>query len=107
MTRSQLQGQSKTMSRKRTISFILLAIICLCGCSQEKKQEVAVEKSKKLFRIVQNHKWGFIDSSGNIVIGPQFDGAMDFKEGYAAVMVGHKWGFIDANGEEMGSNLYP
>jgi len=43
-------------------------------------------------------KWGFIDKQGKIVITPQFDEAVGFHEGLAAVGVGGKYGFIDRTG---------
>jgi hypothetical protein len=42
--------------------------------------------------------WGFIDSSGNLAIGFQFEQTKDFSEGLAAVKAGGKWGFIDEDG---------
>jgi hypothetical protein len=44
-------------------------------------------------------KFGFIDGSGRVLIGPQFDGALPFTEGLAAVRLGNRWGFIDASGK--------
>lgn len=41
---------------------------------------------------------GFIDSSGNFSIRPQFEDALDFAEGRAGVQVGRRWGFIDRDG---------
>jgi len=62
----------------------------------------------RLFPIVENGKWGFIDVTGRVVIEPQFDYARPFFEGFAAVNVGGvrkdahaeggKWGFIDTSG---------
>lgn len=45
-------------------------------------------------------KWGFADTTGKIVIAPQFEWAHDFSEGLAAVRVGvrGKWGYIDKTG---------
>lgn len=43
-------------------------------------------------------KYGFIDAGGRVVIRPQFDGALPFTEGLAAVSIGKRWGFIDSSG---------
>ena len=51
-------------------------------------------------------KWGYIDTSGMIVIPCQFDLADQFSEGYAAVMSGSKWGFIDHVGDTLVSYKY-
>ena len=51
-------------------------------------------------------KWGYIDTSGMIVIPCQFDLADQFSEGYAAVMSGNKWGFIDHVGDTLVSYKY-
>lgn len=37
--------------------------------------------------------FGFRDTTGTYKIMPRFDGAMDFSEGLAAMMLGTKWGF--------------
>jgi hypothetical protein len=44
-------------------------------------------------------KWGFIDSSGSVVIEPQYDDAKSFSIGLAAVSVDGMWGYINASGE--------
>lgn len=44
-------------------------------------------------------KYGFIDAQGSVVIKPQFDGALPFTEGLAAVSINRKWGFIDTSGK--------
>lgn len=41
--------------------------------------------------------WGFIDKAGAMVIPPQFESALGFKEGLAPVVIDDKWGFIDKN----------
>jgi hypothetical protein len=45
------------------------------------------------------HRVGYIDSSGRVVIQPQFDYADDFSEGLAAVTIGTKSGYIDKTGK--------
>ncbi len=65
---------------------------------------------------LRNHpqeKWGFIDTSGAVVITPQFDGVAEFSEGLAAVAfdtdqtnrscmdcdLNQRWGFVDKLGK--------
>lgn len=44
-------------------------------------------------------KWGFVNSDGKIVIEPEYEGAMSFSNGLAAVCKDSKWGFIEESGE--------
>jgi hypothetical protein len=55
-------------------------------------------KSQTVMPFFKDGKLGFIDSKGKTVVKSQFDDAMAFSEGLAAVMVNDKWGFIDKNG---------
>ena len=55
-------------------------------------------KTITLFEIIQNGKYGFIDSKGKIVIKTEFDFITDFSENLAAFKMGGKWGFIDKKG---------
>jgi hypothetical protein len=41
---------------------------------------------------------GFIDKTGALVIPPQFESTMRFKEGLAPVVIDDKCGFINKNG---------
>jgi len=43
-------------------------------------------------------KWGFIDTSGAVVIGFWFDDALSFGQHLAAVKVGEFWGYISIYG---------
>ncbi len=51
----------------------------------------------------KNHKWGFIDRTGKLIVPYKYDSAGPFSEGLAAVRVGEwdtgKWGFIDKTGK--------
>jgi hypothetical protein len=56
-------------------------------------------QSPTLRPIQQNGKWGYIDSTGKIVVKPQFVSAEEFSEGLAAFENEHgKHGFIDESG---------
>jgi hypothetical protein len=56
------------------------------------------------------HKWGFVNTKGEVTIPLQFGGAYSFHDGLAATCVGRctegsdnnyegKWGFIDKSGK--------
>ncbi len=51
-----------------------------------------------LIAFENNGKWGFVNTSGEIVIEPKFDKAKSFSNGLAAVCTNDKWGFIDDSG---------
>lgn len=40
-------------------------------------------KGQSSGRFVKDHKYGFADRNGNIVIAPRYDGAMPFEKGRA------------------------
>lgn len=54
--------------------------------------------SNGLVRIKHSDKYGFIDTSGKLVV-PSYDDAQDFSEGYARVEQNGKLGFIDTKGQ--------
>ena len=45
-----------------------------------------------------DHKYGLMDTSGRILIVPQFDDAEMFCEGLAAIRIQDKWGYVDKSG---------
>ena len=49
--------------------------------------------------VKKNGKWGFIDTSGNLMIDYQFDDARSFSGHLAAVKVGELWGYVSLRGE--------
>jgi WG containing repeat len=44
-------------------------------------------------------KWGFVDTSGQMVVAPQFDECGGFTNGLVEVKVGKKFGYIDKTGK--------
>ena len=68
-----------------------------------------------LFRIIKNNKTGFANMDGQIIIQPQFDFALPFRDSFAVVCVGGrdekdgeysmrvggKWGLINTSGKEI------
>lgn len=54
--------------------------------------------SEGLIAVRKNDKWGFIDTSGNLVIPIIYEMAFSFKEGLAPVRLNKKWNYIDKEG---------
>lgn len=43
----------------------------------------------------KDSKWGFVNTSGEVIIQPEYNKAKSFSNGLAAVYNGDKWGFIN------------
>lgn len=55
-----------------------------------------------LLQIIENHKWGLIDYTGNIALAPKYDKIMDFDvDGYARVISRGKLGLINRSPKEI------
>jgi hypothetical protein len=82
---------------KRIISTILVALIALSSC-ENKKDKPSLSKSS-LYEIKVAGRYGLIDSTGTIVVNPQFDEIFipyhDKNYDLIAVRLGTKIGFID------------
>ena len=78
--------------------FIFIPIICLLFLSCSESESQVNTKADKLYSIIVNEKWGFIDKTGKVIVEPRYDFIEEFKDGYAAVFVGDKMGFIDLTG---------
>lgn len=84
-----------------------------CPSIDDGQRPLATSQEEQLFPIQQSNKWGFINSSGDMVIEPQFDIVDRFSKNRAPFgsRVNGKWGFIDAAGqvvvEPRFDNAYP
>jgi len=55
-----------------------------------------------LAAMAQNRKYGFVDTTGKIVVDFKYDRVEPFKDGLAKVWVGWRWaGYIDRTGKEV------
>lgn len=73
------------------LSVLLLVLVCLAGS--------APAQQSGLFPVKEFGKWGYINSSGKIVIPCLYDEASWFSEGLAAVLIDTLYGFIDTAGK--------
>ena len=55
----------------------------------------------------EDGKWGYVNSSGNVIIDYQYDLALDLNEyGYGAIKKDGKWGCINSKGEFIVDPIY-
>ncbi|MCB1168108.1 MAG: WG repeat-containing protein, partial [Leptospiraceae bacterium] len=87
-------------------SYLLFLIPVLLQCqllpenllSISDEQSWGDENGITLERTVVGYKFGYIDTSGKLVIPAKFDEVFPFKNGVARVRIGSGYGFIDVQG---------
>lgn len=74
-----------------------LKLICLVACIIGTTS--TVNSQSNLTKIIENQKFGFIDSTGKVIIPAVFNYADDFSEGLAAARADGAYGYIDERGQ--------
>lgn len=77
------------------IAFIVAISILIMYTSQKKNT------NHSMYRIIENSKYGFIDSLGNKVIDTQYDYAAKFKDNITLVINDSLYGYVDKKGAEV------
>ncbi len=77
----------------KTLVYLLFSLFTLSN------QLVAQDNYRPLFKIYENGLYGYIDSTGQIIIPPKFKGAGEFSEGLAPVRENGYYGYIDETGK--------
>ncbi len=75
------------------ITYCLIFLLVLIKTSNSFSQEEA------RFKIVENHKVGYIDQTGKVIVQPVFLNGGEFSNGLAAVRANGKYGYIDIHGK--------
>ncbi|MGH9932431.1 MAG: WG repeat-containing protein [Pyrinomonadaceae bacterium] len=76
----------------RLLCLMLVALLSAIPCPGQQRE------IRKLFPVEKDGKWGFIDSTGKVVIPLEFDSANEFHEGLALVTTGKQKALIDTSG---------
>lgn len=85
-------------------TLLLLISLLVIGCQVD--TQLYSKETEKLFPIVENGLWGYINKLGEVVIKPQFRCAGQFSEGLASVRLNGTYGFIDGTGNFVIEPLY-
>lgn len=98
------------MKNSRFIFLFLVFTFALNNCIAQKKgnpkeksgvtakYDMAGPFCNGIARVKLNHKWGFIDTTGNVIIAPKYNEVSNFSDGLAKVRLGQKWGLVDTKG---------
>jgi hypothetical protein len=78
----------------RIASLPLLIDWLLVGCTAQPD----TRRAAALFPMVEQGRWGFIDSTGAVVVAPRFAQVQEFAEGLAPVREAGHYGFMDGTG---------
>jgi hypothetical protein len=78
---------------KKVLLILLLVLCCYQAIC------IALTLPNKNENSGSKKKYGFIDTTGKIVIQPIFDSVGDFSEGLIPVRIEKEWGFINKKGE--------
>lgn len=96
--------------RSAIVAFCLLLAANSCfaqkGKTKEKtglaaKYDYAGPFYEGLARVKLEKKWGFVDTTGNVVVKPKYNEVSNFSDGIARVRTGTKWGLVDKSGNEI------
>jgi hypothetical protein len=65
------------------------------------KYEYVGSFNQGIAKVKLNKKWGYVDTTGNVLISPKYNEAENFSGGLARVRLGQKWGLVDTTGAEV------
>ncbi len=100
------------LSKIKYVYFFLIFLFCFNSSFAQKtknkvpsKYEIQGPYCNGLARVKMNKKWGFIDTTGGVVVPLKYDEVCNFSEGLAKVRIkkngssGGGWGLIDTKGQ--------
>jgi len=88
-------GQGAVFAQRGDVVYLYIN-----GQKQSETFEDARPFTTENYAAVKRHwKWGFVDTTGMLVIEPIFDDAMSFSQHLAAVKINDFWGYISIYGQ--------
>lgn len=124
-TKKEGHANRRNVKNKTKFWILLILLLCVVGCGgyyaftkifKGYDKDAIVELTPEFIKAVQeyqrldsfseglaavmdNYKWGYINTKGEEVIPCQFQSASPFSEGLAAVIKDDAWGYIDTEGD--------
>ena len=102
------------MNMKNIRSYILVFVLLLAADNISAQKEKTKDKTgvtakydyagpfcQGVARVKLDKKWGYIDTTGNVIIPPKYNEVENFSDGIARVRTGTKWGLVDISGREI------
>ena len=108
-------------NRINILVFILLIFVANIGFAQKKGKKSESKSSPYEYQgpfcdgiatIKVNRKWGFVTSSGTVLVSPKYDEVEKFSGGLARVRMGSSghnaggWGLVNTDGQEIVPPIY-
>lgn len=84
---------------KPSLPALLLLSVLLWQCSTKETTTTVGNEVLQLYPIKENSKWGYMNTTGKIVVPATFDYAWDFSDGLGRFKNKGKYGFVNAEGK--------
>lgn len=87
------------------VRFRLFTVLWLCiaffSCKRDASDQSEAEAVYMADYESPDHLWGFMDTTGQLMIEALYDDVMAFSEGLACVNKAGRWGYVDQSGQEI------
>ena len=94
------------MALLRGFCWLLLSFMALVGCTARSGSLAQMSGPGPLSLFMEDGRYGYLDSTGTVVLKPRFWAARSFTEGRAAVREGGFYGYIDEHGQYLLPPVY-
>src|SRR5687768_1320986 len=80
-------------------TFVLITTLGMASLCAQNVFAPGISPDPNRFAVPIKGKFGFISTSGQVVIAPEFESVQEFSDGLCAVRLDGRYGFIDNKGE--------
>ena len=90
----------------------LLCLLCLTSCNPDAQNASVSDNASEIEKVYfedydsPKHKWGFIDTDGQVIVKPKYDDLKDYVSGRCAANLGGRWGYLGEKGDMVIDAVY-